>query len=693
MSLISACLNGWIAMTYEEFFHDYMQSIYSSSEAQSNYKEVQFTERVCDFLVDQAIIENYAAVSYKKTTTGIRVDAYDYSETGELTLIISDYRLEPETLTTTDIERNFKRIIKFFTKSLDHTFHQGLDESDQGFNIAREIYTDSSDIRKIKFILVSNAQLSKRADTISNQTIENISCFFDVWDLGRIQRLEESGKSREDMIVDFSDFKSGGLPCLPAFTGKNTYESYLLAIPGDQIASLYDDYGERLLEQNVRTFLQFRGKVNKGMRNTIQNEPEMFFAFNNGITATAEEVTTVTDEKLVKIISIKNLQIVNGGQTTASLFNSQQKNKADLAEVYVQVKLTVIPTEKTEEIVPKISEYANTQNKVSAADFFSNHPYHLRIESISRRIWIPSPDGGLRDTHWYYERVRGQYANAQTNLTPTNKKEFLLQNPRNQMFTKTDLAKFEGTMDMAPHTVSLGAQKNFVLFANNVAKGWEKNEKQFNELYFKELIAKAILFRFLDKTLMKQPWYGGYKANIVTYTLAKFSHLISIMGKVIDFESIWKSQALTVVTQKCLYEIAELVNESIQDTPEGITNVTEWCKKQACWEKVKKTDYIFSESLIAELVGKDEQKNKVNSARATQKIDNGIEAQAYVLEKGDSYWKEIFEWNKVESVLTPKETSILLISCQIPRKLPTEKQALILLNIENKAIEEGLHIT
>ena len=353
----------------------------------------------------------------------------------------------------------------------------------------------------------------------------------------------------------------------------------------------------------------------------------------------------------------------------------------------------MIPTEKTEEIVPKISEYANTQNKVSAADFFSNHPYHLRIENISRRLWAPSPDGGLRDTHWYYERVRGQYANAQTNLTPTKKKEFLIQNPRNQMFTKTDLAKFEGTLDMAPHTVSLGAQKNFVLFANNVAKDWEKSEKQFNELYFKELIAKAILFRFLDKTLMKQPWYGGYKANIVTYTLAKFSHLISIMGKFIDFESIWKSQALTEVTQKCLHEIAELVNESIQDTPEGITNVTEWCKKQACWEKVKKIDYTLSDSLIAELVGKDDQKNKKNSARTIQKIDNGIEAQAYVLKKGDAYWKEIFEWNKGESVLTPKETSILSIACQMPNKLPTEKQALILLNIENKAIEEGLPIS
>ncbi len=680
-------------MSYEDFFHEYMQSIYSSSEAQNNYKEVQFTEQVCDFLVDQAIIENYAAVSYKKITTGIRVDAYDYSESGELTLVIADYRLQPETLIATDIEKNFKRVIKFFTKSLNHTFYQGLDESDQGFNVAREIYTYSSDIRKIKFILVSNAELSKRANTVPNSIIENIPCIFDVWDLGRIQRIEESGKSREDMIVDFSDIQSGGLPCLCASTGENTYESYLLAIPGEQIANLYDEYGERLLEQNVRTFLQFRGKVNKGMRNTIQNEPQMFFAFNNGITATAEEVATVTDNKLVKITKIKNLQIVNGGQTTASLFNSQQKNKADLAEVYVQVKLTVIPPEETEEIVPKISEYANTQNKVSAADFFSNHPYHLRIENISRRLWAPSPTGGLRETHWYYERVRGQYANAQANLTPAQKREFLVQNPRNQMFTKTDLAKFEGSWSRTPHTVSLGAQKNFVLFANNIAKGWDKNEKQFNELYYKELIAKAILFRFLDKSLMKQPWYGGYKANIVTYTLAKLSYLISSLDAFIDFELIWKMQALTEIAQRSLLEIAELVNETIQNTPEGITNVTEWCKKESCWENVINIDYTIDSLLVSELVCNDEQKNKENSAKAIQKIDNGIEAQKYVLNKGASYWAKVLDWSRELNQLSPKEQDILQVATMIPNRFPSEKQAALIIRIENKMVEEGYSST
>ena len=401
-------------MSYKEFFKDFMQDIYARSEAESDFSEVIFTERVCDFLVDQAVLENYTASSYKKTPLGIRVDAYDYSEESDvLTLLVTDFHDEPESLTKTLITTVFKRVSKFFQKSLDSTFYQSLDESDLGFGLARDINVLNAlgKLRKLRFILISNALLSNSVkDTISEQEIGGFPCSFDVWDLGRIQRIEESGKSREDIIVDFTSMFPQGLPCLPAFTGEETYRSYLLAMPATLVAELYDTYGERLLEQNVRTFLQFRGKVNKGMRNTIQNTPEIFFAYNNGITATAEEVTTSELNGQVSIKSIKNFQIVNGGQTTASLFNTHRKNKADLSAVHVQAKLTVIPSDETEHIVPKISEYANTQNKVSAADFFSNHPFHLRIEEISRRLWAPSSAGSLRETHWYYERVSNQFA-------------------------------------------------------------------------------------------------------------------------------------------------------------------------------------------------------------------------------------------------------------------------------------------
>ena len=681
-------------MSYEEFYHDYMQDIYARAEAESDFSEVVFTERVCDFLVDQAVLENYTAASYKKTPLGIRVDAYDYSvESDALTLIITDFHIKPESLTRTLITRVLKRVIKFFEKSLEGSFYQSLDESDPGFGLARDIYTSSSvgKLRKLRFILLSNGLLSKSVDEkIPAQEIQGIPCSFDVWDLGRIQRIEESGKSREDILIDFTSLPEEGLPCLPAFTGKGTYKSYLLALPGSLVAELYDKYGERLLEQNVRTFLQFRGKVNKGMRNTIQNAPEMFFAYNNGITATAEEVATRVVNGQVLISSIKNFQIVNGGQTTASLFTTHRKNKADLSAVHVQAKLTVIPPEETENIVPKISEYANTQNKVSAADFFSNRPFHLRIEEISRRLWAPSSAGSLRETHWYYERVRGQYANAQANLTPAKKREFLAVNPRKQKFIKTDLAKFICSWDRKPHIVSLGAQKNFVRFAEAVGKrSWDKIEKEYNELYFKRLIAKAILFRTVDGFIMKQSWYGGYKANIVAYTVAEFSWLVEQTGMFLDLEKIWKRQRITEEMVRFLEDIAEAVNSVIQNTPRDIKNVTEWCKKELCWQNVQKISMKIPPKVKEELISRTERKRKDSDARTVQKIDNGIQAQKYVIEKGGIFWNKILEWSQTKRIFSPKELSLLQSASQVPLKIPSEKQALLLVRIEHKAAEDG----
>jgi hypothetical protein len=680
-------------MSYEEFFNDFMQDIYARSEAESDFSEVVFTERVCDFLVDQAILENYTTASYKKKSMGIRVDAYDYSEeTDLLTLIITDFHNEPASLTKTLSNASFKRVEKFFAKSLDKSFHQSLDESDLGYGLARDINVSAGRIRKVRFILVSNALLSKSVEVIPEQDIQGFPGSFDIWDLGRIQRIEESGKSREDIIVDFSSQPSQGLACLPAFTGENTYKSYLLAMPGPLVADLYDKYGERLLEQNVRTFLQFRGKVNKGMRNTIQNEPEMFFAYNNGITATAEEVITKEVNGLVTIKSIRNFQIVNGGQTTASLFNSHRKSKADLSGVHVQVKLTVIPPSETELIVPKISEYANTQNKVSAADFFSNHPFHLRVEEISRRLWAPSSAGGLKETHWYYERVRGQYANAQTNMTPAKKKEFLAIHPRKQMFIKTDLAKFARSWGMQPHIVSLGAQKNFVKFAEAVSRKWEKSERDFNEVYFKRLIAKAIIFRTIDRFIMKQPWYGGYKANIVTYTVAKFAQMVEQTGLFLDFEEIWKRQCITADMENLLMHIAEEVNTVIQETPTGITNVTEWCKKELCWQNVQAVSLEISLQVQNELISKTQRKREDSDAKTVQTIDNGIHAQKYVLEKGGLFWGKIIAWSGLNKIFSQKEIGLLQTASQIPLKIPSEKQALLLVTIELKAVEDGFQV-
>ncbi len=613
-------------MTHEEFFQDFMQDIYSCAEAGSQFNEPIFVERMCEFLVEQAVLEDFTLISYKKETAGLKLDAWNYvRDNGTLTFIVSEFREQLETLTQTNVEKIFKRAIRFFEKSLDQQFYSNLEESDPAYPLAMGICKIKADITKVRVIILTNTLLSSRLQSLGESEIKGFKCTFDIWDIERLYRIETSGTGKESIVIDFEQEFGQSLPCLPAFIGSDIFQSYLLVIPGELIASLYEKHGERLLEQNVRTFLQFRGSVNKGMRNTIMNEPKMFFAYNNGITATAEAIETDIENGSARIKQIKNLQIVNGGQTTASLYTALIKSKADLEHVYVQMKLTIVPSEQLEQVVPKISEYANTQNKVNAADFFSNHPFHLRIEDFSRRLWAPSIEGGLKDTHWYYERTRGQYANAQASLTNAQKKEFLNQNPRMQMFSKTDLAKFHYSWEKQPNIVSLGAQKNFARFASDISKDWGDNEQQFNESYFKELIAKAIIFRFLDKSVMKQAWYGGYKANIVTYSIAKFSELITATGKQLDLLFIWKRQRLTEATQKHLLSIAKVINDCIQDTPEGITNVTEWCKKTQCWINVQYIDYKLDSTLLSELVDLSQQQPNRKESNRFRKIDDGLE--------------------------------------------------------------------
>jgi hypothetical protein len=241
-----------------------------------------------------------------------------------------------------------------------------------------------------------------------------------------------------------------------------------------------------------------------------------------------------------------------------------------------------------------------------------------------------------------------------------------------------------------PHIVSLGAQKNFVKFAEKIGKGnWDNIEGEYNELYFKRLIAKAIIFRTVDKFIMKQPWYGGYKANIVTYSVAKFSQMVEGTGKFVNLEKIWENQSVTDAMEKMLLVIAQEVNSVIQDTQQGITNVTEWCKKELCWQYVQKVGIDISPEVIEELISKTERKQKNTDAVSVQKIDNGIHAQKYVLEKGAVFWLQVAEWSNYNRIFSPMENSLIQVAVQIPIKIPSEKQSIKLVTIEKKAIEEG----
>ena len=304
-------------------------------------------------------------------------------------------------------------------------------------------------------------------------------------------------------------------------------------------------------------------------------------AYNNGISATADSVKLVDLPNGGQGIAwIRDLQIVNGGQTTASLYQAVRKDKADISGIFVQTKLTVVDQDRIDEIVPLISRYANNQNKVSEADFSANDPFHIRIEELSRTIWAPATDGTQRQTRWFYERARGQYADAKNRESTTAKqKAFSVTNPTTQKFTKTDLAKFEHTWQQLPHIVSLGAQKNFSKFTLALC---DKARPELDETYFTHLIAKAILFKSAEKIVQNEQ-FGGYRANIVTYTLA---YLSDIHQETIDLDAIWKQQSITPLLQESIRQVSKNVHQIITNPPGG-RNVTEWCKKEACWNAIQ----------------------------------------------------------------------------------------------------------
>ncbi len=682
----------------QEFFHDFRQELMAGAEANQSFQLSEFVEAVADELTDTGFIEGFEFCHFR-AQRGLRVDGYWFNDEGSLDLFIADFDCRDDllSLTKTEVESAFKRVVNFFEASRGKNLYRDLEDTAPEYGLARQIEERGRLVYKVNFFLLSERALSGRLQALEDNEVCGIPATYHVWDISRLQRQRSSRGHKEALDINFPDDFGATVSCLPAHLGSGTYQSYLIVIPATVLSSLYEKYGARLLEQNVRCFLQARGNVNKGIRSTILNEPQMFFAYNNGITATAQEVETKKTESGLELLRIRDLQIVNGGQTTASLFHTSRKDKASLEGIFVQMKLSVIDSEESETVVPRISEYANTQNRVNAADFFSNHPFHIRMEDFSRRIWAPAQKGALRETKWFYERARGQYADAQSKFTPSERKKFQAEHPKPQMFTKTDLAKFENVWDENPRFVNLGAQKNFAHYAKRIGQEWEKSADGFNEFYYKRAVARATLFRRTEKLVSAQPWYnGGYRANVVAYTLALLGYYALQSDKALNFMKIWDRQGISHDVEAAIEIAAKLVHDDIIMPPEGISNVTEWCKKDGCWQRLKgkldELDKILPDEFKAGLIDKDLVVEEKKTAKKVQKIDDGIEAQRKVMEISGPTWKVLLEQCGQKGILTPKETGIMQIATQIPRKIPSEKQSVILVEVLDKAEQEGIAV-
>jgi len=320
------------------------------------------------------------------------------------------------------------------------------------------------------------------------------------------------------------------------------------------------------------------------------------------------------------------------------------------------------------------------------------------MEGFSRRIWAPAQKGAQRETRWFYERARGQYADAQSNLTPAERNRFKAEHPKPQMFTKTDLAKFENVWDEHPRWVNLGSQKNFARYAARIGAEWEQSSDAFNEFYFKRAVARGLIFRSTERIVSARPWYnGGYRANIVAYTLAVLSEITKRRKESVDFLRIWNAQQVAPVLENAIAIVSGVVNDDILAPPQGISNLSEWCKREACWTRIQaRLDSIVSllpADFYDGLISLNDQSQTVRTAKQTQRLDNGIDAQKKVLAVPAAEWVRLHQRLTEKNLLTPKEIGVLKVAMQIPVKLPTEKQSGVLLSILDKGRLEGLVIT
>lgn len=577
-------------MDLQSFAHDLVQDVTASSEAGSITTHDAFAERVLGDLETAGHIDDWYLAYYR--TRGIEISGYGLNEgLGSIDLYLAQFRQQPlaAKVGKADLTALAKRAMNFLIKAREGLAGH-LDESSEARDMALALAESSATVTGVRIFLITNDLGTVRAVETPVGPAD-LPVTVEIWDLQRLFRLATSGVLHESIAMDFDP----PLPCLSTPTTDDNYSVFLLILRGDTLGQMYMDYGTRLLELNVRSFLQAKGAVNRGIRETLLHVPERFLAYNNGISATASRVEMKTlPDGSTGIGRIHDLQIVNGGQTTASIHASRVRNEADLSQVHVQMKLTVVKPEFLNEIVPEISRFSNTQNKVTVVDFSSNDPFHVELEKVTRTLWAPASASTGQETKWFYERARGQYADALgRERTPARQRAFKIHFPMRQKFLKTDVSKWENTWAQKPWIVSRGAEKNFRAFMLDQAGKTPTS----NIDYVKRLIAKGILFRSAE-TVVTQQQFGGYRANIVTYSLAK---LCNATSQRLDLHRVWRDQGISDACADAIAEISNVVNKVITE-PAGGSHVGEWTKKEACWARVAALDWEPTRALTSELL-------------------------------------------------------------------------------------------
>lgn len=700
-------------MTIEEFRNQFIDNLRFDAEHEGTDAESQFINKALEILEDMGELNDPMPMSIEikgRRNRLMSFDAYAYDEAdGALCLITSDFsnkKTDSETLTNSRINEIVNHMENFVDECINGKMSDYCDDSDPALILAREFRKRigksmlESEIIRFKFFIVSDKVLSKQVKNVSKEDFLERPVELNVWTLERFFQSYETNTSE---IIDFdtADFGCDGIQYLKANLGEDiNYDAYMGIVPGKFLADIYLKYGSKLLQGNVRAFLSVRGKVNKGIRNTIINNPKDFFTYNNGIALVARSVSFSPDH--TKIVHFRDPQIINGGQTTASLANAiiKKEDKNGMDNLYVPMKLTVlnIDDEMSEEqideynaITRKISECANSQNAVSAADFFSNHPFHVIMEKLSRKVMAPPVNGNPYQTIWFYERSRGKWEQEQMKLTAAQRKSFCEKFPKRQVVKKEKLAKCLNTIYKHPNQVCQSSAINFSHFADVIDKMYEERRDEINEEFFKKCIDSVIIFDTLDSMIGKASWYpkGGNKAQITPYTISKLMTLIP-KDKDIDWKTIWQKQTLYPELADELMRLAFVTHKFLMDEANGGL-VRTISRTQKVWDDFQKFKYELSDKFIASLISKEETKAAESAAKRAHKFNSDIDNSVEVFNLGASYWMNVYSDLSKTDILSYGDCSFIKGIADYIRRtnLPTPKQCKRLMKIISKAEDKG----
>lgn len=549
------------------------------------FEEEVFTGIAMEHMCEHGLCHDPQQLHFERKigSANLKLSGYAFSEDGEqIDLFVSlfggfeEIQIKPES----DAKRSADQCLRFLTECLEKSLHTKVDKSDPVYDFTIVLKELFPKLDQIRIFVLTDSVIKSATKRFQDRIVDGKTIKLEIMDIERLFRHCSEGRPRDEVVIDFREVSGAPLPCVFVSGGDCGFDYALAAIPGNALRFIYEKFGPRLLEANVRSFLSSTGKVNKGIRETLRDAPERFIAYNNGIVLTVDEIVLGKNETGNEcIVGLKGMQIVNGGQTTASIYFTHRKDGIDLGKVFVPAKIVVLKSngeDDEEDLIADISRFANSQTAVKASDLAANKGFHIELERLSKSVYCT--DG---TTRWFYERAAGSFKTLllREGTTPAKLKALKDSYPTTRRVNKTELAKYLVAWNQKPHQVGTGNQKNFEKFMSEIG------DLVPDSSFYKHSIAKTILYRQVE-AIVRRSQVAAFQANVVAYLVARLAKTDS---GAMNLDNIWINQDIPATLKERIRSLVPIVDRALQATAKG-RMVSEWAKRPECWEEISKAN-------------------------------------------------------------------------------------------------------